>query len=83
MGRCEATLVWWVADRRKRDVDNLALLEKPMFDGLVMAQLVPDDTPEFMLKPRAEIHQVADSSGLVTRPGFTLTIRRVTELEEF
>lgn len=69
-----AQLTWWVTDRRIRDPDNLAQLEKPLFDALVTAGIVPDDRPELMTKPRALIRQVADSDGLVTTTGFTLTI---------
>ena len=79
LGRIRAQLTWWVATNRTRDPDNLAQLEKPIFDGLVDAGIVTDDRPELMDKPRAVIRPVADSAGLVTEPGFTLTI---THLEE-
>jgi hypothetical protein len=80
--RVEAQLVWWIDVNRRRDVDNLAGLEKPMFDGLVVAGVVRDDTPDLMSKPRAEIRNVRDSDGLVTKPGFTLHVRRLAEVEE-
>lgn len=82
MARCEAQLVWWVSDNRKRDVDNLALFEKPLFDALVVAGVVHDDTPEYMTKPRAEIRKVADSDGLVSTAGFTLHVKCLEPLEE-
>lgn len=50
MGRCSVELVWFVADRRRRDVDNPVPTLKALCDGLVDAEIVPDDTPEFMHK---------------------------------
>lgn len=79
LGRIRAQLTWWVSTTRTRDPDNLAQLEKPIFDGLVDAGLVTDDRPELMDKPRAVIRHVDESAGLVSEPGFTLTI---TQLEE-
>lgn len=77
LGRCRAQLTWWVAINRTRDSDNLAQLEKPLFDGLVDAGVVTDDRPELMDKPRAIIAPVATSNGLVTAPCFTLTVTRL------
>lgn len=79
LGRCAAQLTWWVATNRTRDPDNLAQLEKPLFDGLVDAGVVTDDRPELMDKPRALIRPVSTSSGLLTGPCFTLTITRLPE----
>lgn len=81
MARCEAQLIWWVQTNTKRDVDNLALFEKPLFDALVLAGVVHDDTPEYMTKPRAEIRKVTDSNGLVSTAGFTLHVRRLEEVQ--
>lgn len=55
---CQVRLTWFVTTKRTRDVDNLAALEKPMFDGLVRAGVVADDKPELMRKHRAEIIHV-------------------------
>nr|WP_274635560.1 hypothetical protein [Microbacterium bovistercoris] len=82
MEKCEVQLVWWVADHRVRDEDNLAALEKPMFDGVRAAGVVPDDRPGFMLKPRARIRHLSEQHHLVTEPCFTLHVtRRDTEEE--
>lgn len=43
-------LVWVVADRRRRDSDNIYPTFKAMCDGLVDAGIVPDDTPQYMDK---------------------------------
>jgi hypothetical protein len=78
LGRIRAQVTWWVTSTAKtRDPDNLALLEKPMFDALVDAGIVTDDRPDLMDKPRAVIRPIADSAGLITAPGFTLTITRL------
>lgn len=79
LGTCTAELTWWVSARRVRDVDNLADLEKRLFDALVRAGVVEDDRPELMDKKRGRIRPVADSGGLVTSSGFTLSVTRGIE----
>lgn len=81
LGRCRAQLTWWVPDNRTRDADNLAELEKRLFDGLVDAGVVVDDRPQLMEKPRGLIRHLNDAAGLVTEPCFTLTVTRLA-LEE-
>lgn len=78
LGKCEVQLIWWVATNGRRDPANLAALEKPMFDALVDAGVVPDDNPTYMTTPRAEIRHYHQGAGFVTGPGFTLHIRRIT-----
>lgn len=79
LGRCRAQLTWWYTLTRVRDVDNLADLEKRLFDALVDAEIVADDRPELMEKPRPVIRHVRESDGMLTGPGFTLTITRLAE----
>lgn len=82
LGKCEAQLIWWVPTNGRRDPANLGALEKPMFDALVDAKVVPDDNPTYMTTPRAEIRHFHQGAGYVTGPGFTLHIRRLaTETE--
>ena len=50
LGRCDATLTWFVVDNRRRDEDNLFRLMKALCDGLVDAGVVIDDTHEYMRK---------------------------------
>lgn len=56
MARCRVELVWYVPDRVHRDADNLVWTLKPLCDALSSSrrpwdyQVVPDDTPEFMVK---------------------------------
>ncbi|WP_449408038.1 hypothetical protein [Microbacterium maritypicum] len=76
LGRCTAQLTWWVSRDRVRDQDNLADLEKRLFDALVLAKVVEDDRPELMAKPRGVIRHVRDSAGLVTEACFTLAVTR-------
>jgi crossover junction endodeoxyribonuclease RusA len=77
LGRCKVELTWWVAINRTRDADNLAELEKRLFDGLVDAGVVVDDKPELMTKDRGIIRKITESAGLVTEPCFTLRIERI------
>jgi len=46
----EVSLIWVVADGRKRDEDNVVPTLKALCDGLVDGGLVPDDTPQYMTK---------------------------------
>ncbi|MGH3703001.1 MAG: hypothetical protein ACRDT9_00090 [Agromyces sp.] len=55
LGRCEVRLVWFVNTRRRRDDENIVATLKPLCDGLVDAEVVPDDTREFMVKHMPEI----------------------------
>lgn len=54
-GRVEVNLTWFVKDKRRRDVDNIVPTLKALCDGLVDAGIVPDDTPEYMVKRMPEI----------------------------
>lgn len=47
-------------DHRRRDEDNLIASAKPLWDGLVDASVVPDDTSEFMTKLMPRIHPPTD-----------------------
>lgn len=55
LDRCRVELVYVPRDRRRRDEDNLVASLKPLCDGLVLAGVVPDDTPWFMEKPSPRI----------------------------
>ena len=55
MGKVRVHVTWWVNDKRRRDTDNMQPMLKPIYDGIVDAGIVPDDTPEFMEKPEAQI----------------------------
>ena len=53
--RCEVHLVWFVRDNRTRDDENIVATLKPLCDGLVDAEVVPDDTRKYMVKHMPEI----------------------------
>lgn len=78
LGRCEVLLTWHVPDRIGRDVDNLAWTLKPLCDALSSVKkptdhmIVPDDTPEFMVKPMPTIEYVKGQ-----RKRMTVRIREV------
>lgn len=70
MGRCEVLLTWVVNTRRRRDEENIVATLKPLCDGLVDAEVVPDDTPQFMRKLMPVIRY---EKGVVQRFEFTVT----------
>lgn len=64
LDRVRVQLVWYVPDRRRRDVDNLWMTLKALADGLTADggkggeydwPVVADDTPEYMEKPAPQI----------------------------
>lgn len=72
--RVRVDVVWVVADKRRRDTDNLAPFLKAIYDGIgsdkgVSARIVEDDAPEFMEKPAATIRYEKGC-----RPHFEVTI---------
>ncbi|ALJ22076.1 hypothetical protein AOA12_20155 [Microbacterium sp. No. 7] len=78
MQRCEVQIVWVVTDRRKRDTDGPDPFCKAIYDAIgsdrgISAHIVPDDSPEWMSKPRLRIEY---------RPGekarFEVTIRDIS-----
>lgn len=78
LGRCEVLLTWHVGDRIARDVDNLAWTLKPLCDALSSGKkptdhvIVPDDTPEFMVKPMPAISYVKGQ-----RKRLSVTVREI------
>lgn len=54
--RITVEMHYWPRDKRRRDADNLIATAKPFYDGVVDAGVVPDDTPEFMVKRMPVIH---------------------------
>lgn len=68
--KCSVELVWYVNTKHRRDTDNPVLTLKALCDGLVDAEVVPDDTPEFMTKLPVRIEyrpKVAAGMVLVVR----------------
>jgi crossover junction endodeoxyribonuclease RusA len=63
LGYCKVSLTWFVVINRRRDVENITPTLKAMCDGLVDADVVDDDTPEFMAKPMPEIVLIPASAG--------------------
>ena len=76
--RVTVELTYFVRDRRRRDVDNLVPLLKPIKDGLVDAGLVRDDTPDIMATPMPTI--VLLHPAAAPRPFFHVTITPWTEV---
>lgn len=55
LAKCRVQIEWVVTNNRRRDEDNPAPSAKAVYDGLVDAGIVPDDTPEFMEKVTVKI----------------------------
>ncbi|WP_350347221.1 hypothetical protein ABIQ69_11330 [Agromyces sp. G08B096] len=70
LDRCEVRLVWFVNTRRRRDDENIVATLKPLCDGLVDAEVVPDDTRAYMVKHMPEIRY---EKGCEPRFEFTIT----------
>lgn len=60
---------------RKRDTDNLTATAKPIYDGLVDAGVVADDTPDRMTKREPIIHP-ADTTSLRGHLWLVVTVDR-------
>lgn len=58
MTRCQVELVWWVNTKHRRDEENIVPVLKALCDGLVDAEVVADDVPEFMHKLMPSIRYV-------------------------
>ena len=72
LGRVEIGLDWYVKDRRRRDPDNLFPTYKALADALVDAEIVPDDTPEYVTRLMPRI--VSDP---YTEPRIILTVKEL------
>jgi crossover junction endodeoxyribonuclease RusA len=58
MGKCRVELVWWVNTKTRRDEENIVPVLKALCDGLVDAEVVPDDVPLYMQKMMPAIRYV-------------------------
>jgi crossover junction endodeoxyribonuclease RusA len=61
LGRCEVRLVWFVNTKARRDDENPVPTLKALCDGLVDAEIVEDDTAEFMVKHMPQIRYIPKS----------------------
>ena len=57
MGRVHVTVLVRVPDRRRRDLENLAPTVKAAIDGLVLAEIIPDDNWEHLVGPDYRVIQ--------------------------
>lgn len=63
LGRISVTVFYDPPDRRKRDHDNLWLTAKSLTDGLVKADVVVNDTPEYVVPGRCEVTETVHPGG--------------------
>ena len=71
--RCSVELVWYVTDKRRRDSINPMPTLKALVDGLVDAEVVPDDNYE-LVDTQVRIEYVPKSE---RQTGMVLVIREV------
>lgn len=55
LDKIQVRLDWVVTDKRRRDEDNLFPTFKACIDGLVDADVVPDDTSDFVIREHPRI----------------------------
>ena len=75
LGKCRATLTWFVVDRIRRDGINTCATFKPLCDGLVDAGVVLDDAPQYMDTPMPTIVWLDKKAGHVAH--MTLRVERI------
>lgn len=68
--KCEVSVKLYHQTNRRRDLDNAVSMLKSMFDGIVDAGVVVDDTPEYMTRKWPEF--ATDKS----QPRMEVVIRR-------
>ena len=71
--RCEVSVKFYHKIKRRRDTDNAMGSVKSMYDGIALAGVVADDTPEYMT--RKEPAFLADKE----QPRIEITIRRIEQ----
>ena len=69
--KCEVLVDAYCKNKARRDTDNLIGSLKSMYDGIVLAGVVKDDTPDEMARP--EPRMLVDK----TEPRIEITIRRI------
>lgn len=70
-GKCSVKADFYFKTKRGRDIDNLIASLKSTYDGLVDAGIVPDDTPELMVREMPTINYDKQ------HPRVELTIKRL------
>jgi len=69
--KCSVKAAFYFTTKRGRDIDNLIGSLKSTYDGLVDAGVVPDDSPEYMVREMPEVFIDRDY------PRLELTITRI------
>jgi len=76
LGKCKVELIWWVNTKTRRDEENIVPVLKALCDGLVDAEVVEDDTPEYMVKMMPAIRYIKKRDRAAC---FTFTITEINE----
>ena len=69
--KCEVLVNLYYKHKARRDTDNAIGALKSMYDGIVLAGVVKDDTPDYMTRP--EPNMLVDKQ----EPRVEITIRRI------
>lgn len=77
--RCRVELTWYVNTRVRRDDENPVPTLKALCDGLVDAEVVPDDTAEYMRKMMPSIVYRPKKDGLAC---MVLTVTDIGEIDD-
>ncbi len=70
---CEVFVDLYYKNKARRDTDNAIGSLKSMYDGIVLAGVVDDDTPDYMTRP--EPRMLVDKN----EPRAEITIRRIQQ----
>jgi crossover junction endodeoxyribonuclease RusA len=76
LGKCRVELVWWVNTHTRRDEENIVPVLKALCDGLVDAEVVVDDTREYMTKMMPAVLYVSKKERLAC---FQFTVTQVAQ----
>lgn len=72
VARIDVHLIWYVNTKHRRDGINAVPTLKALVDGLVDAEIIPDDTPEYLSDHIPEIRYVKGCT-----PHFEFTVKEV------
>ena len=64
MNRCEIKFTLLFSDKRRRDLDNYAATIKMVLDGLVAAEILPDDNYKHVQRIIIEHRQIEGNEGI-------------------
>lgn len=64
VSKCEIKFTLLFSDKRRRDLDNYAATIKMILDGLVAAEVLPDDNYKYVQRIIIEHRQIDGNEGI-------------------